>query len=130
MLTGFEKQNAEMEKFEKSKLYEKAYKGLVHKLYLEINREPIYADFFCALYGINKAEVRSIIRHARRSGHPLASSEKGYWVETNFDKLMTDGIANLNERISSLQFTVSRMRKLCPDKCRDQISFLGKLKVA
>lgn len=76
-MTGFDKYTKEIERFEKSKLYAQKYSEIIHWMYQQVNREAVYSSQIEQTFQLKGAQVRAIIRHARRKGHPIISTGKG-----------------------------------------------------
>ena len=109
-MNNFDEYTADIEKFRKSKLYREKYKAVVHYLYQEINREPVLSPNLEGRFGVRGTQVRAVVQHARRSGHPISSGTHGYWIEKDFDKYIKD-LEHCEQRARSLLVTVAMAKK-------------------
>ena len=106
MLTNFEKYNADMEKFEKSKLYIKNYEILISQIvYL-----PRLSKSLEKTIGIKGSEVRSLVRHGRQKGIPICSSNEGYYLAKTYEDVK-ETTAHLRERADAILITAAAMEK-------------------
>lgn len=110
-LSGFEKYNAEMRRFEASKVYTEKYFAFLHYLRQRTSRtKAVTSPVLERNFNIHGALVRKLVNHARRQGEPIASNNAGYfWATTHADILST--INHLEERAREMFFLASRLKK-------------------
>lgn len=114
MLTGFEKYNKEMHKFEESQLFRRCFTSLI--FYLTRHADKWFkSKELEGRYNIRGSELRKLIQHARRQSVPIASSSKGYQMAMNFSEIQST-IAHLKERARENFFTASKLGKTYPDE--------------
>lgn len=106
-LTFFEKYNAEIEKFEKSKLYKKTY----YNFLLLVKTVPIISRDLEKLLNITGVEARSLVRYARKMGVALCSSSEGYFMAKDYSDLQNT-TAHLRERARAINAVADQMEKV------------------
>lgn len=96
----------EMAKFRKSKLFKEKY----NELFNIIGGYPKKSYNLELRLSITGAQLRELIRHARREGHLICSGERGYYI-TNHWTEFEENIEHLKTRAMSQLFTIAQARR-------------------
>lgn len=105
-MNGFNRYDAEMEKFEKSYLFKKKYNAFI--ALLKKFGAPLTSKHIESELRIKGSAVRKLAQYARRKGLPLCSNENGYFMGV-FDEV-EDTIHHLNQRAKSIAHTAKCMQ--------------------
>lgn len=124
MLSNFERYSKEMKTFEQSTLFEKKYNQLILFLHSFTKNNPITSTQIEKQLSLRETQVRDLVKHARRNGEPIASGNRGYYIELNYDILMHD-VDHIKERAESELFTYYQMKKNC--QCKPQMDLLARI---
>ena len=110
MLTGFDKYNAEVDVFIRSKLYDEKYHEVVGAIRFHLIDNPVLSPDLCKRFHLNDngVQVRKIVQNARRLGVPIGSKSDGYFLARN-QRELNEGNSHLRERMNSLQYTIDRL---------------------
>lgn len=111
MPTGFNKYNDDMAKFEKSNLFKEKYQVLIEILSFMGCKSSLLEKYL----KIPGKSIRRLVRHARRCGEPIISSEDGYRKAKSYKELAPT-IEQLEDRGLDILVTVSSLRKCFPDE--------------
>lgn len=71
---------------------------------------PIKSEELEQLFGVKGPSIRNIIRQLRRTGHPIAESNKGYYYADSFE-MIRDTVEDLEGRAKSLLKTAGCLRR-------------------
>jgi len=113
MIEGFEDQTQPLNDYEKNLLLPVIIKGLNKKIGEEnsITSKEIIRKLTNLGYKISGARLRKIINHIRINDLLicLMASSKGYWIETDTQKVM-DYIISLEQRADSIQNVANSLK--------------------
>jgi len=109
-LTSFEAIGIELEKFEKSALYQHKYNKVLMIIKNHPATNPIKSHIIENVALISGIQVRAIVKHARMRFRPIGSNQKGYfWAKDHNEFSPT--INHIHERWRSLFFMYQRMQE-------------------
>jgi len=108
-MTGFEKYREEVERFKRSDRYDREFKLFLDVL-KRLDGRYITAEDFKRIYDIPSVRLRTLVKNGRRMGYWIVSDQNGYKLTDNYFE-MQETIKHLEERVSSLQFTLECIKK-------------------
>jgi hypothetical protein len=118
-MTGFERFTEEQDAFRASKLFREKYDLFIRHIQANCRglKNAKLDIGLCEFLDIKSPALRALVKFCRREGHPIGSTEEGYfWAESFAD--LTSTLAHLTERRDSLSYTISQMRKCYADECQ------------
>lgn len=107
MLTGFDKYNEEMRKFEKSHLYISYFNNFVKTIKRHGPDTPVLSVILEDRWGLKGSQIRKLVRHGRQRGLRIASSGNGYFYARSRAEYEPT-LDHLRERRNSLDFLIRR----------------------
>lgn len=113
MPTGFDKYNSDSERFEQSGLFRTKYAEFIDIISMPFGE--CKSRTLESMLKIPGVSVRRLVRHARQSGQPVISNQKGYCMARNFSELKPT-IQQLEERGIDILNTVSKLKQCFPDE--------------
>lgn len=84
--------------------------SFLNKIKLNDINNPALSSKIEGHLGLRGAEVRQLVKHLRREGHPIASNGKGYFYAKNIEELMPT-LDHMKCRRDSINYTMNAMLK-------------------